>query len=880
MDKTTISFCSPKGGAGRTMVATNVAAAYVKGCSWAGLTQKTVLLVDADLAAPGCHYYPFISSFSSEGDHWTYKIKNKTFSSQSLLLDSVKKNPQGLLYLLYAIGTHAELRTLHSKFSQPKDSTEIADQNLNVYQTVRQILASSQDDPLSSVNPWNHVIQLIDGKGNLRMLLLPAGDPEQDHFQQVLDFDWKPFFEQNGTAVLQAIYSILSQGVVLKDKYRHEQIIPPIERILLDQEAGLSLPSVGNRLFANRQVIVSGLNAQNQDGLFGLLGFGNKADIRIVLSQYQGLAAANVDQGARSRKGKMHDFQTEDRIRTNLINKLEDHGVSERNVFLADFVPDAINKEFLARPDSRQFNEMHYFNEIIRLIVSIEAEYRETKIAFSEKREIRLLGEFVGIAGRDVPNGPLGAFREWASQQLATSGCSITGVATGHEEIAEMAKNGVIYLTESPPESENQQSHEATDFIWPKNNLAHLYDAKSKRAKAFALKDFDIVAIPAYLLLHVQPQLTCLKGEPDTDITSSDCVGPLHQEYFSASIKGWHNHNRHNYTHVNIEGKDKLLGYPLFVESQLIAFNKNHINEENFGEEYFNLNFRRFRGFNEPADVLMAARSARVNKIPNDRLIMTLKENHIAKWYEWQTVLGIFGACDFEIKSPYSGLELKSKLTDPKTITATRIYLELCDYAEKSSNSADWDKAIAHFFKDQTVGMAFIWPDSIPREYREAARESIFQYAIPPGDYHYEECWLLTIPTNRRTDAPTTEELERLLQLFLTYDNQLVYHSLGGVSVHRRALQSPKLWKEDTWLPEFLQLELQGSILPRMASPEARNIALEIVHALEQLRVDVKKFASNATDIPWGTTEFSKKLEKQIEEYFSKIAIPKRKAKP
>lgn len=848
------------------MVAANVAAAYVNGCSWAGLAQKVVLLVDADLAAPGCHYYPFVS----ERKPWKYRIKNKSYATRPLLLEALKKNSQGLLYLLYAVAIHPEFRSLRAKFSHPKTPQEIDAQNLSVYRMVADILKEAQNDPLNAVNPWNHVIQLLDEKDNIRMLILPAGDPEQEYFQQVLDFDWKSFYEQNGTAVLHAIYSTLSHGATLIDRFRQEQKIPRAECILLDQEAGLSLPSIGNRLFASRQVVVSGLNAQNQDGLFGLLNYGNKSDMRIVLSQYQGRAAVKNTEGGKNGGESMNGFRTEDQVRAKLIEKLGGHGISERNVFLADFVPEATNKEFLADAGS------HYFNEIIRLIVSMETEYRETKISISEKKEIRLLGEFVGIAGRDVPNGPLGAFREWAVKHALPSGFSVTGIATGHEEIAKIVTKKEIHLTEIPPDSENRRSREANDFTWPQDNLAHLYPADLNSGKKFRLNDFDIVAMPVYLLHHAQPHLEFLDGPTGSDVKSSDRIGPLSEEYFANSIKGWGNDSHHDYTHIKIGNEKKLIGYPLFVDSPLIAYNTNHIDDKSFGEEYFNSCFRRFRGFQEPADVLQAARSASSNKIPNDRLIMTLKHGHIAKWYEWQTVLGIFGACDFDISNPWESLLQKSRLTDPKTIRATKIYLELCRYAEKSSDSADWDKAIAHFFKDQTVGMAFIWPDAIPLEYREVAKNPIFEYAIPPGDFHYEECWLLTIPANRRAGAPTRRELEHLLQQFLTYDSQLLYHSMGGVSVHRRVLQSPNLWKEDAWLPEFSKLESRGTMMPRMASQEARQTALKIVEALEQLREMVKDESDSIheqyADLdPWDVPAFKELIEGKIVESFKKI---------
>jgi len=875
-----LSFSSPKGGVGRTMTASNVAAISAVGCEWAGLSPATTALIDMDLQAPGVQYYDFVSSpvfGTAQFGPFRYRIAGVDFEQHRHLIQWLKqKDGFGLLEWLTRINEHPEINRVIVKHrgtraGRVKMTTDLM---LDIRRAVAKLMQdlSKSGDPLDPLHPRGQFIEVLDSRDVCRLYVLPAGEPNHPSYRKASKkFSWSFFFEYRaGYALLCALYEWMMQSSTVE---RGTGL--GAERILLDSNAGDTEPSIANRRFAHHRVVVTGLNLQNQEGLFSLLEAGQAADvsdIRVVMSQYKGRQLARsgyrdpISDTAVNILLSHESFLKEEKKRKHLLSLLEQRtDIKPNRVFLIDFIREAVQEEYFYDLGSPSWNDL------VRLLLStevIDIKAPETS-EYGIAGQLRVLGEFVGV-DKTRPSGPIAAFRDWLAEKIGRD-ISVTGVAMSHEEIAEIA------MSITAPEKGKADSN----FDFPRNRLAVIDSEDETTTKGFAIHDFDIVALPVYLIPHVSAALERL-DPTQSDVYTEDSTKKMGLDYLCNSILGF---SKYGFYHD--KGSKAFVGYPLFVDFELLAVNRNEINDDEFDVDYFRYEQRHFRGFVDPADVLAAARAAKKNHLPADRLIMTLKKGHIAQWYEWQTVISMFGGIDFEIETAWDDISRKVRLLskDPKhfmdTIRATRFYLELCYYAARHSKTADWDNAVRLFYEEKNVGMAFVFPDAIPLQYRQIESESElpFVYMPPPADRHPEECWLLVVPKSRRTDAPPKQVLERLLLEFMAYQNQKRYQELGGLATHRRVLQSVDLWSASPFLP-YLDVLSEGSrrILTRSSSSKTRNAAEQIVSALDRLRgcVDnkIKANVGESGSLPddvWFREDFVAWVEDEIHKEFEAI---------
>jgi hypothetical protein len=850
------------------MTAANTAVIYASGSKWAGLNPKKVLLIDMDFEAPGLHYYNFavgMNAVCANHSAYSYEVDGLRFKSLESLLGWMRQRPNfGFLRWLMYILDSPEVRASLGRFlpdtyrsRTPIMSEELLDAvQARVLEMLRRIKPNTSND----LDLHRHIIKVIDLSGEAIIGVLPAGEPQQPDFQARLRaFNWRSFFDNAGYAVLSALYEYL----LTDSSHRYE-------KILLDQNAGETLPSIANRIFAHSRVVVTGFNQQNQDGLAGLIQSAatesSLDDVRVVLSQYSGRQLAR-DLQAEPISGLFSDpvvshalFAKEEQRRRAQLSMLQGLGIATGQTFLIDFAPDAVQREHFHSPQSASWNEL------VRLVVSIEkTDSNPQQSPLHAPREVRLLGEFVGVSEQN-PSGAIGALRGWLIERLG--GTAVGGLVTEHEYLAEMVENGRISLSESVP------------LEFPAQTLVvAIRQSSSGATRRITLSDFDIVAVPAYLLPHIRDQVEVLKLD-SIDIYAEDRIGPVDLGYLNESIVGLE-----TYGYLADPVSSWPLAYPLFVDYQLLAVNRERIVKDNFKRDYFWREQRRFRGFPDPADVLAAARAAKENNVPADRLIMTLETKHVAQWYEWQTIIALFGGVDFDIATPWDDPMQHSRLTSKETVRATRFYLELSTYARKDSETTSWDRAIKLFFSDKQVGMAFVFPDAIPLEYRLSTADSPFIYTrLPRHDIdeessalYPEECWLLVVPKNRRPDGPSVRDLTQLLTEFLCYQNQKRYQELGGVTPHRRVIDCVDLWTSSPFLPLLSRSTRIIYAAVRMCSPSARSIARKIVEALDDLRGFVESELGrhhtdeSSNDYLWHKDEFVDLIEDNIKRRFERV---------
>ncbi len=851
-----LSFASPKGGVGRTMTAANIGIIYASGCTWANLRRRRTLLVDMDLEAPGIHYYDFATAIAiAQGlPSCSYRARGEHFQSLSSLHQWIRTQRDfGLLFWLSAVVENQKLDRVISEFRGARRGKVMPSSILisNVITTLFELIDAARG---SVFDPSQHAIEVIDDNKTPLMYLLPPGDPNQGTYQETLKrFVWSQFFEERaGFAVLSTLYSWF-----LKER---EGGHFGVERILLDQDAGDSWPSEANRRVAHNRILVTGLNLQNQEGLLNLFGSSDQpfefADVRVVLSQYKGRPIEPLDGSEPVSGAAMHPvisreaFLEAEKQRTNAVNLLtRKKGVDVANIFLVDFLVKAVQQEYFHQVGSPSWNEL------ARLLVSIESSphVRVERAGRYSFEQLRIVGEFVGV-DNSHPSGPIGALRSWLQEECP--GVSVSGIATGHEEIVALAREGSVKLGVSG------------DSAGTALNVMRAGTAND--TKVFDLNYFDIVALPAYMIPHAFDRLEplSLKG---IVVETADRDGPIDLAYLQNSILGFEQYSTYQGT--------TLIGYPLFVDFELLVVNTKRV-IENIDSQYFKNEQRRFRGFQDPADVLAAARAVKRDSTPRNQIIMTLKK-HISQWYEWQTVVSLFGGIDVAVTDPWQDIANDDviRLEAPETIRATRFYLELCSYAAHDSDTSDWDKAIRLFYEKESAGIAFMFPDAIPEQYRSLNSGRPFVYATPPCDLHPEECWLLVIPKNRREGAPSTKDLQELFVRFMSYESQKRYQFLGGMTTHRRALESVDLWQTSPYLAHLLSLSVnrQQSVFLRSAHSKSRHFAEQMVDALDNLRDFVKRelekdsAGNTSSDFLWYKDDFVQKIEDAVRSSFSEI---------
>lgn len=854
-----LAFSSPKGGVGRTMTAANIAAIYAAGASAVGIDATPTLIIDFDLESPGVHYYDFAAALVSAGvPACTYEVDGNVFRTPGELVGYLRDTgPFGVAALLAALRTSEGFADAILPLSTASDRPPGEAHAEATTALVTLLRRETESSSLS--NPLRHIIRISDASGTTRLVILPAGEPANRAYRSaVLAFSWRDFFENaGGMAVIDALVRFFHSGI---------PALPAIRRVLLDQDAGLSLPAVANQYLAQTRIVVSGFSAQNQQGLFSLLDSALKAgghdDLRVVLSQYGGRdtsyaeSAQRVEVSYDAAVRQRVRFLDYERLRASILATLNSKHVAPEAVYVTDFCQTAVQFEYFFPIESPSWNAL------ARLIASLEQSYSPSSpaIEVGTRRRLCVLGEFVGSVDA-APNGPLAGFRAYLTDRLGAD-VSVETAATDHDTIAELVKRGNVSLRPTTPlDSTFCKYEEGGD-------------------KNYRLSDFDIVAMPVYLVsLAVQAGLLA-RLEPlwrSETFFACDSAKPVDDEYLKNAIAGWE-----TYTHASMAGGERtFVGYPLFIAYQLIASNSRSIWSDAFAENYLKYEYRHFRGFHDPADILAVARAASVNQVPCDRLIMTLERTHIAQWYEWQAILSIFGTTDAEITTPWDELGFSPQLLNDRTIEATVYYLELVTYAAKDSSTFDWNDAIRAFYDEERVGFSIIWPDAVPTESREGTGLP-FVYHVPPGDRLHEECWLLTIPSGRGDDRPSVKDLQLLLTDFLTFESQRQYQARGGITVHRRVLQDLDRWRECQYLPELRHIGMDTTIRRRAATSQAREFAEHVAQALAQLRERVKRLleeernrrgveAHESIDYVWRDRTFTEGVATVVRSEFARV---------
>lgn len=349
-----LSFSSPKGGVGRTMTAANVAVIYAVGCRWAAITRRPTLLIDMDLEAPGAHYYDFRQSLASASVDVMYRVRGKSFLDHKKLQEWIREESDfGLLYWLTKVTNNRQVQRVIAAHRETRAGKVTLTATLisNIRQCITEIISATPvGDPL---NPLYHLVEVVNYNHDVQLYLLPPGDLNQKTYWPVLrNFSWAAFFHYDaGYAILSTLLGLLMR------KSKSEDVGLGIQRILLDQNAGDTHPSVANRRFADNRILVTGLNLQNQDGLINLIGPGadnaDIDDVRIVFSQYQGRQLARAGHlepisGSLVNLLLSHElFVSEDNRRKAVIEGLrKTHGVQNDQCFLIDFIPGAVQTEF------------------------------------------------------------------------------------------------------------------------------------------------------------------------------------------------------------------------------------------------------------------------------------------------------------------------------------------------------------------------------------------------------------------------------------------------------------------------------------------------------------------------------------------------------
>jgi hypothetical protein len=734
-----ISFGSPKGGAGRTMVMANLAALYSLGCPRVGLTKSTVLAVDLDFQAPGLHFYDFAAYFKSPTSRIT--VAEQSASSWADMRDQLKVRPIGVLPWLDEI---LRDRRLDYRGSVPPAAAEVA-------KTVREIIRESARESL--VNPNMHVIRIFGEPGTPPFLILPATDPLQPGYDDLLSrFDSADFFKrQLGFAILDVMYAhvlIATEGA--RDFPR---------RVLLDQGGGTTMTGMTNRAYADHHVMVSALNQQHRAGLMSFMSSVKSEEVpntSIVFSQYGARPLAIGSAVNRTA------FVQEDAIRADIKDRYVKHGpFGDGQFFVVDFAQDAVGKEHLF-PTST-----HSYDELARLVISIERSSVTPAVADVpwDTHELRVLGEFVGMPGEEA-SGALGGLTAWLGAQLRGRG-KLKSYATEHENIAKLF-----------------QATALGPGVLPDPDSGSISRLEESQMQGVRLTDFDIIAAPvSSVTVETLELLEELAGfEASDDAYSEDCWGPLTEKYARETIYGWEKYARF----PDASGRRRLVGYPFFVEHQLLV-----VNRRNLGPQFVNLyrrkTMRKFRGFVDPIDLKVAAEIGGESLSELDGLLMTLSGESVARWYEWRTLVAMFA--DHTGTYPTEGQSLAE---------GTARYLELCRDSDPRSRNTTWNTMHELFYAKNAVGMALIWPDAIPRGARSGDRP--FEYIRPPGHFGFEECWLLVVPRGRGNDRPSKEAIEKLLRRFMTDSAQQIYLEEGGLPVHRRVLRDVDNWRTFAFL--------------------------------------------------------------------------------
>jgi cellulose biosynthesis protein BcsQ len=230
-----VTFYSYKGGTGRSMVLANVA--YI--LAWQSQSvQRTVLMIDWDLEAPGLHKY-FVGQLRSQ--HPTSLFQKSS--------NPLTETP-GLIDFLHDIKDEYEKEGGAGKLSIECADTEYAEA---VFE--RALRKCPLSKYILTVDPPDHIAQSVGSTAAL--FLMTAGEQTSSRYiKQVRGFDWQQFYERYGS-----FFALL-----------RERLATNYDVVLIDSRTGLTdIGDICTRVMPEKLVAVFAPNTQNIDGLLDIV---------------------------------------------------------------------------------------------------------------------------------------------------------------------------------------------------------------------------------------------------------------------------------------------------------------------------------------------------------------------------------------------------------------------------------------------------------------------------------------------------------------------------------------------------------------------------------------------------------------------------------
>lgn len=819
-----ISFSSPKGGVGRTLTLCNCAKIYATGSPWAGIHPCITLLADLDFNAPGLHYYDFSKLSGEEKSFYYLASKPESPLTRDQMLDLLDTQRIGLLFLLTAIIRDEQFSAAVATTTASLNNGEEPD--ADIYKRLNGAFTTLLRT--KEYNPLDHLIQIENAKGCY--FIFPAASPNHPDFNKcVFDFDW--------LGLILAAFGILLLDCIFLEAAKHirerKGDTLPV-RILLDQQAGVSIPSAVNRSLADASVYVSGLNSQNKIGVRSLVRdyiYTHERTPWIVLNQYNFRQLAldySFDKDTLTPHERFRKYDQSER--KDLIDTMaQDSPDLREKVFVTEFLTDAIQKEHFY--GDRELA----LNELTRLLVSIEKSFLPPPppvFQHEAPKRIVVAGEMV-MGGKSY-SGPLNGIYELLIKFFPPP-TIVIAIAATHEDVADWMRFGKI--ARRLERLSDKKTYYSLGVV-ERSGIYNLVKADDV-IEGLRISDVDFVSWPYYIKGDIAGKNRLKKfsaAEFLRVVPTGDAMEGTSTDYYRHNILRWHEY---------VEDKEGFIeGVPLFVDFELLVYRKNLIfNEDDFRLRYRAKFHRDFVGFRTPQDLLDFATITGEDKRSDNNVKLCSNPKNIAMWYEWQTIFSIF----YEMRNPpKENLSVDAYrqflLTDP-AIEAMIMYLELIKTVErtsqKRSQTYDWDELNKDFFIEKKNGLIFAWPDALPK--REVEEGEGFIYQAPPSFHHFEECYQLSIVDRPGLSQKDIDIRLVFLNYYLTLPAQQSYTRMGGLPVHKAVLSDLDIWYEYPFIPPIWKVYSDPSadsskLNKRESFPGCQRAGLALAKALWEVK--------------------------------------------
>jgi hypothetical protein len=786
-----LSFSSPKGGVGRTLTLSNCAKIYAKGCGWAGISASVAILADLDFHAPGIHYY----DFSKMGNRpAAYQIAGHVARlSHRNFLQSLKQQRTGLLFLLTDILNDGQYVRSMSAYAQElrNDKRPREEIYADITATIDRTLQQKQHDPM------RHLVTVENGDS--RIYVFPAASPNHEDYQLALfNFNWIAFNGVFGLLLLDGIFLSAAKAVSTR-----QNTAAPV-RILVDQQAGVSIPSSLNRNLADASVVVSGLNWQNKDGLEGLIDNYWKTSNKkpwVVLNQYKYRKIAlkntlNLEDHDTTLHEEFRRIDEEER-KIFVEEICHDRAGLREKVFVTEFIDDAVQKE-------------HFYDDcelamktLVRMLVGIEREFRNETLSTAtggQQEPILFIGEKVQVG--KTYSGPLNGVYQLLQKFFPET--TIIALALRHEDIVALAQrkqlSGSLKFRDHVKEQADIRSQPSGiyDFVPEEGGPTVLNIAM-----------VDLISYPHHVKsCLLSGHLIERFGTKDfiRSLPAPDALCGTSLAYFEENVLRWDEYAAN--------ADEQFDSIPLFVNFQLLAYRKQVVYDNpHFKKNYREQFHRNFEGLRQPQDLIDFASLTIGDDESTNNVLLCGNAGNIAMWYEWQSVLSIFYNDHGRLPECKSVAEYQRFLVSDAAMDATMLYLQLLDRAnltpvgEKNGKMEyDWDELIKRFFFKGSQSLIFVWPDAIPIRkgnhdpHADTRHSEEIIYQVPPSFHLFEECWDLSIVRKQRTQERTNALLS-FLNYFLLPQSQEQYTHDGGLPVHKQVLSSLDIWSDYPFIP-------------------------------------------------------------------------------